>query len=261
MTTPSHPSRKLLSVPAAKKSEIPETTLSSGIKAPDNVSDDIKQMLAAIHTPQDLVRFQADRIQRTVRISDDPTFIAFPTHDGRMVIHSLVELIKLSNLLPGGIELFTAEGGNIPRTRNMVMDQIRSKRTSLPDPCWVLWVDSDILFADGTAEKIAKYCLQSQETGVGWTAHYKMADGTTTVMKNRGVFNAEHYTPDELYSIPDGTRVGMAGFGLTYLPMPIEYVFHADSAGEDIHFWVDNPQVQVGLAKEIVVRHRKAVWL
>lgn len=193
-------------------------------------------------------------------MSDTTLVVAIPTHDSRAVVHTLIQLAQLSGLM-GATSVMTAEGGNIPRTRNMVLDMMRHNDPPLPDPCWVLWVDSDILIPPGQDAVIARYLTQAMETHRPWLAHYKMADGRSVLMKDRTLYNARHYTDEELIALPDWSEIGMGGFGLAFLPMDLSYEFHADAAGEDIHFWLDHPDLTVHVAKEIVLKHRKAVWV
>jgi hypothetical protein len=46
-----------------------------------------------------------------------------------------------------------------------------------------------------------------------------------------------------------------------YLQQPLEYVFHADDIGEDIHLWWDHPELTICLAKQIRIGHKKLVVL
>lgn len=190
-----------------------------------------------------------------------PLLVGIPTHDSRVVVHSMVELTNLANCLEGGIDIFTAEGGNIPRTRNMVMDQIRRVTPKGEDPVWVLWLDSDILLPAGSAAIIAQYVQEGRESMRAWLAHYHMANGQSVLMKDRTLYRARHYTHEELTTLPDWAEIGMGGFGLAYLPMALDYKFHADAAGEDINYFLDHPDLTVHLAKSIVLKHRKPVWV
>jgi hypothetical protein len=187
-------------------------------------------------------------------------FVAIPTHDGRAVVHSLIELASLSQLL-GGVRVVTGEGSNIPRTRNLLMDLIRQATPPPPNPAWVLWIDSDILLPLGTANIVAKYIDTAIKTERPWLANYFMANGQSVLMKDRTLVHARHYSREELAALPDWAEIGMGGFGFAFLPMSLDYEFHADKAGEDIHFWLDHPHLTVHFAKGIALKHRKASWV
>ncbi len=195
-------------------------------------------------------------------VSDpNPLMVAIPTHDSRTVVYTMIALTQLGNLVPGGIHIITAEGGNIPRTRNLCMDIIRHNDPKPADPCWVLWIDSDILVAPEMAPVIAEYINEAMVSHRPWLVNYNMADGRSTLMKDRTQYNARHYSTEELIALPDWAEVGMGGFGMAFLPMELGYQFKADISGEDIHYFLDHPDLTVHVAKKIILRHRKAVWV
>lgn len=199
-----------------------------------------------------------------------PIYLGIPSHDGRVVIESLVELVQVANRV-GGLQIEPAEGGNIPRARNAVMDRvyhaaggtyaIRTQDPNPPAPQWVLWLDSDILIPVGTAPLLADYLNTGRATDRQWLANYHMADGQSVLMKDRTLYGARHYGLDELICLPDWAAVGMGGFGLSFLKMDLTYEFHANAAGEDIHYWLDHPDEKVYVAKQLLLKHRKAVWM
>jgi hypothetical protein len=191
---------------------------------------------------------------------ETPLYVAIPTHDSRTVVQTMIELASLSAHV-GKISVLTAEGGNIPRTRNMCMEMLRRQDPIPPDPTWVLWVDSDILIPAGSAPMLAQYITEGITSNRPWLAHYRMADGRSVLMKERALYNAQHYSDEELIALPDWSPVGMGGFGLALLPMDLAYQFHADMAGEDIHFWLDHPDLIVHIVKGLRLQHRKAVWI
>lgn len=206
-------------------------------------------------------------------------YLAIPSHDGRMPIQTMVTLTQTVNLL-GPMALKTAELGNIPRARNACLEQIyvaaggqhyatvegipapmllRVQDPTPPPPQWVLWIDSDILIRPDMAPVLAGYMQRAMEEGDGFLTHYNMADGTTVLMKDRRLYGARHYTRSELIALPDWAEVGMGGFGLAFLKMDLAYEFRATSAGEDIHFFLDHPDLTVHVAKQIILQHRKVV--
>jgi hypothetical protein len=70
-----------------------------------------------------------------------------------------------------------------------------------------------------------------------------------------------HYTREELAALPDWHPIGMTGFGLLFVRQPLHYVFHADVTGEDVHFWFENPQLDIRYAKQVRVGHMKSITL
>lgn len=185
--------------------------------------------------------------------------VGLPTHDGRAVISSLVELTGLGRLLGGPIRILTGEGGNIPRARNYVMEQARRESTSKYE--WILWMDSDIVLSPGGNVHIAAAIEWSKRTGKGWVAHYRMADGRSCLMRERQLMDPHHYTLQELGALPEWSEIGMAGMGLAFLRMDLSYVFRADVVGEDINFFLDHPDMTIHYAKRINLGHRKTVVL
>lgn len=191
-------------------------------------------------------------------VVSDTTYVAIPSHDTRAVIHSLIELALAAQMV-GGMQVMTAEAGNIPKGRNQVLRQIQADA----DPAthaWVLWLDSDILITPGSAPALAQYIEDARDSGRQWIANYNMANGQSVLMKDRILHNAAHYTTDELLCLPDGSELGMGGFGLSFLFTDLSYQFWADEAGEDIHYWLDRPEEKVYYAKHVLLKHRKAGW-
>lgn len=191
-------------------------------------------------------------------IEAETIYVAIPSHDTRAVIHSLIELALVAQMV-GGMQVMTAEAGNIPRGRNQVLRQIQADAAPATH-AWVLWLDSDILVTPGSAAVVAQYIQGARESGRQWLANYNMASGQSVLMQDRTLTNARHYTMDELLCLPDGSEIGMGGFGLSFLYTDLAYQFWADEAGEDIHYWLDRPEEKVYYAKHILLKHRKAGW-
>ncbi len=187
--------------------------------------------------------------------------VGIPTHDGRAMINSCMELVALGGVMRRVTKLMLGEAGNIPRARNIVMDEVRKELNRETGIAWVLWLDSDILLPTRSHLAIANAIQWSEQTGKAWVANYKMGNNKNVLLKQRDLYVAEHYTDEELNNLPPYAEVAMSGFGLAYLPMDLSYLFHADRWGEDVHFFNDHPNLKVHYAKDIVLNHKKIVLL
>lgn len=188
-------------------------------------------------------------------------FVGIPTNDGRAMISSCIELFSLSRVIGKPIQLMIGEAGNIPRARNTVMDEIRKILNKNNGTAWTLWIDSDILLPSNSHHLIANAIQWSGQTGKAWVANYKMANHKNVLIKNRDLYQPIHYTDEELATFAPYSEVGMSGFGLAYLPMDLSYTFHADRWGEDVHFFIDHPDLKIYFAKDILIHHKKTVLL
>ncbi|MCY0909859.1 MAG: hypothetical protein OWR62_15890 [Sulfobacillus thermotolerans] len=186
--------------------------------------------------------------------------IAMPTHDSRAVIQSLLELLQVSQDLARPVWVVTSEVSNIPRARNLVLDRIRDRVPATDHP-WVLWVDSDIVIPLDSHRVIAGALRWAEEHNRAITANYLMGSGVSVLMKSRDPTKAHHYTARELDALPPYAEVGMSGFGFLYLRQPLDYTFHADRVGEDVHFWWDYPETRLFYARQIPLGHKKFVLL
>lgn len=183
--------------------------------------------------------------------------VAIPTHDMRAVVPTIVELLAVGKHLNRRVHFLVMEASNIPRGRNMILQQLREQcpgSTTVP----VLWVDSDIVLLSGQINTIADAIRWADESHRPIVANYPMADGRSMLIANAV---GDHYTEAELQALPNFANVMMAGFGFLYLDQPLEYLFHADRTGEDIYFWLENSHLHPCLAKQIRIQHRKTVLL
>lgn len=190
----------------------------------------------------------------------EPIFVGLPTRDGQAQITTLAELWLLGAYLRRTVHFLIGEAGNIPRSRNMVLEEAR-KNLPGEGTAWILWVDSDIVMSEGTHRALGEAINWSQATHMAWMANYKRADSVNTIMKDRRGTEPRYYTDAELVDLPDYAEVGMGGFGCTYLPMNLNYVFHADTMGEDVHFFLDHPTLRIHYAKGLNIKHKKLVIL
>ncbi|MCL6562466.1 MAG: hypothetical protein K6U87_05610 [Firmicutes bacterium] len=122
---------------------------------------------------------------------------------------------------------------------------------------WLLWIDSDILVPPREVQVIAEALLWAEENRCAVAANYLMANGLPVVMDREG----KHYTQEQIDRMPPYYRIGFSGFGFLYLEQPLNYLFHADDKGEDIHFWLDHPDIPLYLATRIRLAHKKTVIL
>lgn len=190
--------------------------------------------------------------------------IALPTHDGRMEIVTLIQLLNdIGPALGRRAQFHIGEAGNIPRARNIC---VRLAETALrrENPSahggWILWVDSDIRLIPGGAGAVAACIRRAEAEGTAFSAHYRQADGRSTFSLGRAG-GSEMLTAQAAASLPDWSALGTCGFGFLYVPMTFGYVFHADESGEDVHFWREHPRLSLRFAKAIRLLHHKAVLL
>lgn len=189
-----------------------------------------------------------------------PLYIGLATRDGQAQITTLLELWMLGQELKRPVQLLVGEAGNIPRSRNKVMEELR-KGVGDQGTAWVLWVDSDIIVPTGGHRVMAEAIRWSEATHMAWAANYRMGDGDNVLMRDRTGQGSHHFTPEELAELPAWSEIGMSGFGCCYLPMDVSYVFHADVLGEDVHFFLDHPELRLYYAKAISLKHKKTVAL
>ena len=186
--------------------------------------------------------------------------VGMPTRNGMSVTLTSLTLFTVAGMLKRPVVLTVAEAGNIPRSRNMVMQHVRAKYPER-ERAWILWVDSDIYVPSDCAKDIASAIEIAERTRKSWVANYRQSDGANVLIKERSLYGAEHYTDEELLALPDFSEIPMAGFGFSYVNTPLGYMFHADEAGEDVHFALDNPEVRFHFARNVKAIHKKQVDL
>lgn len=188
--------------------------------------------------------------------------MGIPSKDGTGNLSSFLTLLHVGQILPVDLRLAQGEGGNIPVARNVVLRFIRQQdpqATTVP----VLWWDTDIGIASESLPALAAMIAYGDAHHCAMTANYRMATGHSTLMKgDRTPGAGHHYTDEEIAALPDRAPVGMSGFGLLYIPaMPLDYTFHADTIGEDVHWWWDHRDLPLMVDKNVKVAHHKLVWL
>lgn len=190
---------------------------------------------------------------------DNPLHVCLPTRDGTAQIATiLATLTTLREAVGRPVRFHLGNLGNIPRSRNRCMRGYEQDFDG--DPLWALWIDSDIYLHPDDAPAAAPYIARAEAEGVAFAAHYRQADGHSTLFRNRGP-EEEALSEEEALALEDWSRLGVSGFGLLYAPMPRGYVFHADEMGEDVHFWLEHPDMELHFAKGIKIGHYRAVML
>ncbi len=187
-------------------------------------------------------------------------FIAIPADSLCAPIQTMLELTRLIQKIRVPVQFLLSTASNIPRARNSILNDLRQAD---PDALWqwVLWVDNDIVIPWDGHHAIAAAIERAWNDHVGWTAHYPMANGESVLMRARKPMENIHYSREELPSLPDWTPIGMTGFGMLFLQQPTRYVFHADVTGEDVHFWLEQPTLDIRYAKDIRIGHMKSITL
>ena len=192
--------------------------------------------------------------------SSSTVILAIPTKDNRAIIRTVVELLRISDEVGKALAVVVGEGSNIPRSRNSIVRRISQQMPGVKDTR-VLWVDSDIVLPKGAAVLIGDAIRWADANATNITANYLMANGANSLLVNRDAGDARHYADTEIEAMRNYAEIGMADFGFLYIHQPLNYVFHAGLLGEDINFWLDNPDVAVRLAKQIPIGHSKETVL
>lgn len=188
--------------------------------------------------------------------------MGIPTRDHTGVLQTALGLPAVERRLretwpDAELDVGVTAASNIPRGRNALLGGFRERVTE--DTAWMLWLDSDILVCDPA--RLGEYLARSLSSGVGFMGDYRMADGRSHMMKTRDLEDAPHYTPEELAELPDMAEIGMGGFGCLFIRQPMKYIFQAHVLGEDVIFFHDHPDLKVGYAKNLELRHLKSIWL
>ncbi len=140
--------------------------------------------------------------KRGDNVMADSLIVAIPTHDLRAVIPSLLELGLVSEQLNRPLHFAVGEASNIPRSRNVVLQQLRDAYPQTPNP-WVLWLDSDIVLFPGYTDVIVAGIQWAEAHECGIVANYRMANGESVLIANKEGPPYHHYTADELDTFPN----------------------------------------------------------
>ena len=175
--------------------------------------------------------------------------VAIPTRDGQAMIQTVLSLMQVGWQLERPTAFFISEASNIPRGRNIIVDQLR-QRFPRQSTVRVLWIDADIWILPVVVKPIAEAIRWAEAHDTNIVANYLMANGESVLIRER-TQDTRHYTQNEWEQLPNYAPIGMSGFGFVYLHHPLDYTFYADRVGEDIHFWWDHPSLEVHAAKQI----------
>ena len=187
-----------------------------------------------------------------------PIFLCLPTRDGTAQVRSIEAFQYLAMSLRRPLVILMAEASNIPRARNAIHDGLREMEIGRRQKVW--WMDSDILFDAGAVDHLTAMMRIGDEASknVLVAAHYRMSDGRYQGLRHRD--GDAHVEPTTEVTVTRSPK-GATGFGLVYGATDPEYVWHADTEGEDIHWWRDHPQAEVFWYEPWRPVHRKVVGL
>lgn len=190
-------------------------------------------------------------------------FVCLPTSDARALVHTVIKLMELAMSFEEPHGVYWSQYGNIPRARNALLYDVRTRVGENRDRAWCLWVDSDIYIHDESLPVIREEIIKSWDTGIGWTAHYPMISGDSHLIMTKAL--PADFTPnvkaDKIDKLRDGTKVPMCGFGCLFIPLDLKYEFYTDRWGEDVYYWHDHPDEFVCYRKRIKLSHQKSVFL
>lgn len=183
--------------------------------------------------------------------------VCLPTRDGttQTITTSTIYEVALK-YLKRTPTFIIGEAGNIPRSRNVCSGMLRAKYPGRTH-AWALWLDSDIQIRTEFAMPLARNIEDAERTKKNFVVNYVQRDHQNVLMKQRSLHGAEHYTDEELMGLPPGAEIPMAGLGCVYMYTPLNYTWHADVAGEDVHFLLDNPDLHLYYAPNIQAIHKR----
>jgi hypothetical protein len=180
----------------------------------------------------------------------DYFILSIPTHDGRAVPKSIMDLMSVAAILKRQFLLNVQTGTGIANTRQKCTDTVK---TSFPDEknVYIFWLDSDILLMENP-KKIADYIVEAENRGLSFTTNYLGIDSYTgktfnTAMKGDTENYAEYYTDKELKNAkPFELKCAYSGFGIGYIKTPLDYKFKTiGHEQEDFLFFKDNKTIDL----------------
>jgi hypothetical protein len=177
--------------------------------------------------------------------SKDYLILSIPTHDGRAVPKSIMDIMTVSTVLDRKFVLNVQTGTGLANTRQKCTEVIK-ELFSEEDHVYTFWLDSDITITN--PNKIAEFVVEAERLGVSFTANYQGMDSNTgqrwnTVKKRY----PESYTDEELRkSKPFELKCAYSGLGLCYIKTPLNYKFRTEGHTlEDRLFFEDNKQIDL----------------
>lgn len=181
-----------------------------------------------------------------------------------------------------------AQGSNIPRARNSCMDLVRNNDEYII----MFWMDDDMVLP--TDETTVRHLMDMMGHVLADTKrrsivacdylttmrdkdgnyeyqmrYYRTLDDTNFAIYpylkpyiENNIFTSCDIKESQLHSsIKSTSHLGASGFGLCVGWFPTQYIFHADRLGEDIHFWYDNPDLELIRYNAFIPNHAKVVLL
>jgi hypothetical protein len=188
-----------------------------------------------------------------------PLYLCLPTRDGTAAVRSVETFQFLALSLRRPLMIVMAEASNIPRARNAIHDGLR--QMDVPPLTKLWWMDSDIVFTAEALPHLVRMMSigDAEPASVLVAAHYRMSDGRWQGMAGPGF--VEHVSGPRPGREHSGRKKDRSGFGLVYGVTDPEYVWMADTLGEDVHWWMDHPDARVIWYEAWGPLHRKGVLL
>ena len=194
-------------------------------------------------------------------------FIGIASPNGRAPIHTISALKDCGAYLGSNIYFVISQGSSINKNRNHVKEYLL--QTIPPDEVakythiLTFWLDDDIFLDYSSVPQVVKFIVKAQQDAIkgkliAYTANYNRLTGDSSIMKERTYYASPNYTKEEIGRMTGHeTVVGMSGFGFLATPIPLDYIFHADRIGEDVYFWMENPDIKLKLWTGINLAHQK----
>ena len=169
--------------------------------------------------------------------------VAVPTYDHRAVIQSVLELAATAELLHRPIRFVIGDGSSSPRARNTILEMLQQEFPDHPT-LWMLWWNSDIVLFPGSAPVLSQAIPWAEAHQMCMVADPRGAHENTILHATPALGSVSESSPSEDMPHPTSyPKTRLAGLGLAYLAQPLAYRFHADTVGEDLHFWWGHPTI------------------
>lgn len=179
-----------------------------------------------------------------------PLMVGITTRDGNGRMESLLHMYQVGALLNRPVGHILVEASQIVRGRNMVSDAFRQMIEAQPADVRLgrmFWLDSDIVLTPNDVEPLAKMIWYAENMGYDISARYHRSDGQPAWIGFK-----------ETIDDKECQAVESVGFGCLYAKFDPDYVFRADTLGEDVYYWKDHPH-RPPYVWNHVVAHQKMV--
>lgn len=123
---------------------------------------------------------------------------------------------------------------------------------------WMIDSDVEIVDMDGkVSQRIASAMARADREKTNFIIPYASVSADTGVLPGLWHSSLHKYTLEDYHSLKDWDTVGLAGLGMYYGEIPLNYVFHEDKGvGEDFAFFMDN-NIELHVLKSVITRHHK----